>query len=884
MSMPTAAGGSPGYATPRIPRHPVKLIDSPDLIIRRPQDALNAILSVAGIGLVLLLAVYAHGTTTGVTEDVASAVAKTARQILLVPVNVLQGLVATLVPIAVMIATLIRRRWRTTILIAGAGLLAALLTQLAVYLLQSSGPSALLTALSQPTLLGPRIVLSTYIATLAAILTTASAGTSSKTARASWYALTFVLFLAVIQGDQTLPGVLTALLLGRAVAYAVCYFAGVRSGRAWGSALIAGLRRAGLDPHLVMRLDEVDNLAAWDVTSTAPVGHVEGYILPTESIDASSDPEADAESSEHVTTLAIDGDAVVPDPLTDIDALRERVTSEVPATYRGAAHRAFVIWTDAALTERVDVIVLDTEQQVLGVLSNMWDAIRNRGLERRWAPSVKETAERALLMNHEARAAGVRTVTARSAAQVESSIIIPIDPAPPARELADIPDEDITDEMIADLWRQLSAAHRVGLAHHAITDRATVIDDDGQPWLLQWEDGEIAASDLVRRIDLAQLLTMTAMHVGPERALAVARDVVGDATLQSVTPLLQKAALPAHTRGQLRQHRDLLADLREALTSDSDTAATPIRLERVSVRTLVMVVIGVAAVIVVMGSLQISDVIDAVKNANPWWMVASFTCGLLTYVGSAIGLVAFTPEKIGVWRATLVQVAASIVSLVAPAGIGPAAMDLRFLTKARVPAALAGATVALTQVSRFVITVALLFIVALGSGSAGSISLPQLPTVLTVVGILAVAALAFVFPQVRTWVWEKIGPTLKQIWPHVLWAVGNPRRLAIAIAGNIIMTIGYVAAFGFALLAFGYTLSPITLAITFLISNSAGSVVPSPGGVGPVEVALTSGLALAGIPYATALSTTVIYRLLTFWGRVPLGWAALRYLEKHDAI
>ncbi len=826
------------------PRHPVTLIDSPERIVRRPQDGLGALLAAFGIALVLLLAIYAHGTTSGVTEDVASAVAKTARQVLLVPVNVLEGLVASLVPIAVMISTIARRRWRATAMMTGAAIGAAALTQLAVYTLQATAPNAIATALSLP---GSRIVLSTYIATLAALLTTASAGTSSRTVRISWYALSLVLFLAVIQGDQTLPGVLITLLLGRAVALAICYFAGVRSGRAWGASLIAGLRRAGLDAHLVVRVDDVDNLAAWTVTSTAPVGHVEGI------------------SSEEV---------VVPDPLADIDALRERVGGTRLAT----SHRIFAVWTDDG---RFDAVVLDAEQQVLGVLSNMWDAIRNRGLERRWAPSVKETAERALLMNHEARAAGVRTVAARSVSQAESSIIVTYEPLPPARELAEM--SEISDETLTDLWRQLAAAHRAGLAHHNITERATLVDEQGRAWLLNWEDGEIAASELVRRIDLAQLLTITALRVGPERALAIARGVLGDATVASITPLLQKAALPAPTRSELRHHRELLAELRDALIGDAADVA-PIRLERVSFRTLAMVIIGLVAVIVVMGSLQISDVIAAVQGANPWWMVASFSCGLLTYLGSAIGLVAFTPEKIGLWRATLVQVAASIVSLVAPAGIGPAAMDMRFLTKARVPAALAGATVALTQVSRFVITVALLVIVALGSGSAGTISLPQLPTVLTVLGILAAAATAFAFPQVRTFVWAKIGPTMKQIWPRVLWAVGNPQRLAIAIAGNVIMTIGYVAAFGFALLAFGYTLSPITLAITFLVSNSAGSVVPSPGGVGPVEVALTSGLALAGIPYATALSTTVIYRLLTFWGRVPLGWAALRYLEKTDAI
>ena len=62
-------------------------------------------------------------------------------------------------------------------------------------------------------------------------------------------------------------------------------------------------------------------------------------------------------------------------------------------------------------------------------------------------------------------------------------------------------------------------------------------------------------------------------------------------------------------------------------------------------------------------------------------MVLAFAMGLLTFVGSAISLAAFSPERLGLWRTTLVQVAASVVSLVAPAGIGPAALNLRYLNK-----------------------------------------------------------------------------------------------------------------------------------------------------------------------------------------------------------
>ena len=54
-------------------------------------------------------------------------------------------------------------------------------------------------------------------------------------------------------------------------------------------------------------------------------------------------------------------------------------------------------------------------------------------------------------------------------------------------------------------------------------------------------------------------------------------------------------------------------------------------------------------------------------------------------------------------------------------------------------------------------------------------------------------------------------------------------------------------------------------------------------GLGAVEAALTAGLTAAGVPGAVAVSAVLLFRLLTFWVPVPLGWAALNFLErKHD--
>ena len=48
----------------------VRIVDTPEMRVHHPADLMGAILSLVGIGIVLLLAVYAHSTTLALTEDV----------------------------------------------------------------------------------------------------------------------------------------------------------------------------------------------------------------------------------------------------------------------------------------------------------------------------------------------------------------------------------------------------------------------------------------------------------------------------------------------------------------------------------------------------------------------------------------------------------------------------------------------------------------------------------------------------------------------------------------------------------------------------------------------------------------------------------------------
>ena len=144
--------------------------------------------------------------------------------------------------------------------------------------------------------------------------------------------------------------------------------------------------------------------------------------------------------------------------------------------------------------------------------------------------------------------------------------------------------------------------------------------------------------------------------------------------------------------------------------SEAETAPTA-DLQRFRPRTIFTIAVAFIAVFIVVGSLNFSDIVTTVKSANPWWMLASAVLACLIWVGSAVPLVALSPEKLSLRETLIAQVAASIITIVAPAGVGPAALNLRYLRKRRVPTAMAVTTVTLMQISQALITIILLLIV-----------------------------------------------------------------------------------------------------------------------------------------------------------------------------
>ena len=829
----------------RLPR-PVYIADRITSVRRRREDAVDVVISLVAIFFIWTIGALASATTRGVTMDVLSF--QLVRKILILPVSITEGLIILTTPILVIVSLALRRRLQAIIQVLATSLVAAVGGWI-IILLTGLLPSELTAPLSvdralatQGSQTGIAIAINLVIVTLCALFTSAGEAQSMKAIKWGWTGLWIILILGVLRSSMTLPVAFISVFLGRAFGSGSRWIMGYDDQRAKGAKLVEALLGIGITPSRIVRTDldtTEEPLATWAVAE---------------------------DSRGRLTQMPAD--------LGDMGVTVTR--------HPGQDHyRHYQAWSDTGLA--YELIAMDPGQELTGTLLEMWNNLRLRGISRWVSPSLKAQAERSSFTTLQALRAGVFTQEPIGIASASDSIILVMSALPPTTPLTEL-GQAATDEVLDRAWEQLHFAHARGISHRALTPEAVVVDSSSDVWLLDWDSGEVATTELNQSIDIAQMLVLTALAVGPERALEAGRRCVGEETLIACAPVIQKPVLPASINQRLRRS-DLLSELRAALVGDSEAETAPTAdLQRFRPRTIFTIAVAFIAVFIVVGSLNFSDIVTTVKSANPWWMLASAVLACLIWVGSAVPLVALSPEKLSLRETLIAQVAASIITIVAPAGVGPAALNLRYLRKRRVPTAMAVTTVTLMQISQALITIILLLIVMVIAGSSLSVSVPY-GTILGVVAVVMVAVGVIVaVPKVRRWIWSKIQPTWQQVYPRLLWIIGQPRRLAAVLGGNLLMNIGYVGSFWTALLAMGGSLNFSTVSITYLTANAAGSFIPSPGGIGTVETALTSGLTVAGISSSVAIATALLYRLVTFYGRIPFGWLAMKYMEKKDMI
>ncbi|MFG2071121.1 flippase-like domain-containing protein [Nonomuraea maritima] len=535
----------------------------------------------------------------------------------------------------------------------------------------------------------------------------------------------------------------------------------------------------------------------------------------------------------------------------------------------------------------LDVTVLDRDRQVAGLPYRLWRRIRlNSETRRRAIRSLRAELEREALMAYAAQAAGASTPRLLGTSEIGTEAALLAYEHLDTRPLDDVPDDEIDDDLLAQIWEQVGLLQIQRLAHRRLTGEGIHLDRAGRIVLTDPRSGEIAAGDLLLRLDVAQLLTYLALRVGPERSVRAAAAVMGPDALAVAMPLLQRIALTRETRAALAKNKKVLPGLREQIVAlKPQGKVEEVRLERFRPRTLITIILSAIAAYIVLSQLSQVDVYTVVTTANWAWSGVALVASFVSFVAAAFMLRGFVPEHLPLWRTVLVQLASSFVKLVAPAAVGGVAINTRYLQKRGIRPASAVASVGASQLIMLVFHIALLLLFAYITGSNTATSFtPSRGLVLALLSVALLAVVVLGVPPLRRLINKRLRGLFSNVLPRLLDVLQSPRKMVEASIGTLMITIAFVVCLYACVQAFGGEISFTAVAVVYLTANAIGSAAPTPGGLGAVEAALILGLTLAGLPRELATSAVLLHRLLTFWLPVLPGWASFTYLQRHEAL
>ncbi|MFJ6568375.1 lysylphosphatidylglycerol synthase domain-containing protein [Streptomyces sp. NPDC091292] len=854
--------------------------------VHRPSDLMRLLVGALAIAVLLAIAAFAHGTTTGLEQDISKGTGQ-APDLLIKFAGLASSIAVLLVPVAFAIERLIKRDG----LRIADGVLAAVLAHgvtLATDLwVAKSAPDSIQDALTQPSpgdihaLTDP---VHGYLAPVIAYMTAVGMSRRPRWRVVLWVVLLLDAFAMLVTGYTTPFSIILTVLIGWTVAYGTLYAVGSPNVRPTGQTLLAGLRHVGFHP---------------------------------------------------------------------VSAAREEALSD--STDNGdRGRRYFVTLEDGP---PLDITVVDREQQAQGFFYRVWRRLTLRGItQRRSLQSLRQALEQEALLAYAAIAAGANAPKLIATSELGPDAVMLVYEHTGGRSLDSLPDEEITDGLMHDTWRQVQALQSRRIAHRRLAGDAILVDRSGTVILTDLRGGEIAAGDLVLRMDIAQLLTTLGLRVGAERSVASAVAVLGPDAVADCLPLLQPIALTRTTRGTLRRlarerserERDAVLEasrqakldrLEESAAEEPQTAGKveraagkqaekaerqaekramddalegareedlltqirhqvlrirpqapvePARLERIRPRTLISFIAGAIGGYFLLTQLTHIEFGTLFKEAQWGWVAAAVLFSALSYFAAAMSLLGFVPERVPFLRAVAAQVAGSFVKIVAPAAVGGVALNTRFLQRAGVRPGLAVASVGASQL--FGLGSHILLLLAFGY-LTGTEKTPSLsPSRTVIAGLLTVAVLVLVMtsiPFLRKFVVTRVRSLFAGVVPRMLDVLQRPQKLLTGIGGMLLLTACFVMCLDASVRAFGNettSLSLASVAVVFLAGNALGSAAPTPGGVGAVEATLTVGLIAIGLPKEVAAPAVLLYRLLTLWLPVLPGWLFFNHLTRKGAL
>jgi uncharacterized membrane protein YbhN (UPF0104 family) len=264
--------------------------------------------------------------------------------------------------------------------------------------------------------------------------------------------------------------------------------------------------------------------------------------------------------------------------------------------------------------------------------------------------------------------------------------------------------------------------------------------------------------------------------------------------------------------------------------------------------------------------------------------------------------------QLGRWEATLAQLAAAAANRVVPAGLGAAAVNVRYLCRRGLtPAPAVGTVGAVGVLGALADGVLLLVVVLVGtwtgiSGGRHELSavgtglwrlvdrIGQLPRPAQAALVLAVVVVVGCLRTLhrsrsRSRAAAAAAGSVAHAARYAAALRRRPRDLIVVMASSAGTTLVLGVAFAVCTVAAsGATRDAGAFVVAYLVGAGAAAALPIPSGLGSTEAALVAALVAAHIRAGDAVQAVLTFRLVTFWAPVPLGVLAAHTLRKRRAL
>lgn len=452
-----------------------------------------------------------------------------------------------------------------------------------------------------------------------------------------------------------------------------------------------------------------------------------------------------------------------------------------------------------------------------------------------------------------------------------------------------IPISECVDSMpVSRVWESLRELHDCQISHGDLRSSEITVDDDAVLFG-GFDNAEYGATDAQLRSDIAQLLVTTTHLYDAQSAVRAAIDAFGKDTVLSASRRLTMAAVPLRIRSSVTGAKAVISAARDEVKRQ--TRVDEIRTETVTrfTRSQVIQLVLLAALVYVAYPFlsSVPTFITELRTANWWWALLGLAASSLTYLGAAAALWACADGLVSLGGLVVMQVANKFAATTTPAGVGGLALSARYLQKGGVSPMRATTAVALQQSVQVITHLGLLIFFSTAAGVSADLSrfVPNV-TLLYLIGglLLGLVGTFLLVPKLRRWLATAVRPRLQEVVGHLIALAREPRRLAVIMAGCAATTLGNAFALWAAIEAFGGDTSFITVTVVTMVGGTLASAAPTPGGIGAVEAALIGGLAAFGMAASVAVPSVLLYRVLTTWLPVFVGWQVMRWMTRNSKI